>query len=123
MRFIRPALLAAGLVLSLPLMAEDRPDHFKGKPANTLKEAVANFSEYNRKLDTLLKKKELAPQDLHDIHVLTYTLENALEKIRADLADLADTLESVHLGSENADVDAVRQHGKHYLDTARQVIR
>jgi hypothetical protein len=123
MSLIRPALLAAGLLLSLPALAEDRPDHFKGKPADTLKEAVSNFAEYNRKLDKLLKQKTLATKDLHEIHVLTYTLENALEKIRADLGELAETLEAVHVASENADAEAVRQQGRAYLDTAREVIR
>lgn len=44
--------------------AEKRPDHFKGLPAKTLTQAVANFSESNAKLDALIKQKTLTPQDL-----------------------------------------------------------
>jgi hypothetical protein len=123
MRLIRPVLVTAALALGLPALASERPDHFKGKPADTLEQAVANFSEYNRKLDTLLKQKTLAGKDMHEIHMLTYTLENALEKIRAELGELAETLEAVHVASENADADTVREQGRAYLQSARQVIR
>lgn len=70
------------LSLSAMIQAEERPDHFKGKPSETLEQAVANFSEYNGKLADLLAKDALSPQDLHQVHELTYTLENALEKIQ-----------------------------------------
>lgn len=100
----------------------NRPDHFKGKPANTLEEAVGNFSEYNSKLAAIVAKDELSPLDMHEVHQLTYTLENALEKIRAELATLAETLEAVHVASEHADVATVKTQGKAYLDKSRKVV-
>ena len=59
----------------------ERPDHFKGEPADTLQQAVTNLSEYNARFDKLLAEDELTPMDMHEVHQLTYTLENALQKI------------------------------------------
>ncbi|MCW5599326.1 MAG: hypothetical protein KIT59_09470 [Nitrosomonas sp.] len=119
--FLITSLLA--LSLSTMAQAEERPDHFKGKPSETLEQAVVNFSEYNGKLADLLAKDALSPQDLHQVHELTYTLENALEKINAELTELANTLEAVHVASENGDAKTTKEQGARYLDTARKVIK
>lgn len=113
-------LLSAGSALAF---ADDRPDHYQGKPAKTLEQAVANFSEYNQKLADILAKKELSAADMHQVHELTYTLENALEKIRDELDDLEDVLEEVHEASEYANITKVQKYGKVYLETARKVIK
>lgn len=119
--FLITSLLA--LSLSTMAQAEERPDHFKGKPSETLEQAVVNFSEYNGKLADLLAKDALSPHDLHQVHELTYTLENALEKINAELTELANTLEAVHVASENGDTKTTKEQGARYLDTARKVIK
>lgn len=111
------------LSLSAMIQAEERPDHFKGKSSETLEQAVANFSEYNGKLADLLAKDALSPHDLHQVHELTYTLENALEKLNAELTELANTLEAVHVASENGDAKTTKEQGARYLDTARKVIK
>ncbi len=111
------------LIFSALTFADERPDHFKGKPAETLEQAVANFSKYNNKLANILAKDNLSPEELHSIHELTYTLENALEKINAEFAELAKMLETVHVASETADAKTVKNQGTRYLDTAFQVIK
>lgn len=116
-------LITAALLLSAPLQADDRPEHFEGKPSRTLTEAMAHFSEYNRQLEALLARGELTPQDLHDIHVLTYTLENALERIDDSVAQLQEQLEDVHKGSERADPEKVKRQGKAYLTLSRELVR
>jgi len=83
--------------LTLPVFADDRPSHYEGEPAATLEQAVANFSEYNARLETILGRGELDSGDLHEVHRLTYTLENALEKLREEMEDLAEVLEEVHI--------------------------
>lgn len=108
--------------LSGASLASDRPDHFQGESSETLEAAVSNFSEYNKKLADVLAKDELAPADMVQVHELTYTLENALEKIRDELEDLADTLEEVHVASEKLDADEIREQGNSYLDTAGKII-
>lgn len=109
--------------LTLPVFADDRPSHYEGEPAATLEQAVANFSEYNARLETILDRGELDSGDLHEVHRLTYTLENALEKLREEMEDLAEVLEEVHIASENADPETVQSRGRSYLETSRQIIR
>lgn len=124
MKFTSMLLAATLFALSASGSAfAQRPDHFKGKKAETLNEAVANFSEYNKKLSTILAKRDLTPTDMAKVHELTYTLENALNNIRAELATLAQTLEEVHVASERQDVKAVKARGQSYLLTAREIVR
>jgi hypothetical protein len=115
------SLLALGL--SAMVQAEERPRHFKSKPSETLEQAVANFSEYNGKLADLLTKEALSPHDLHQVHELTYTLENALEIINAEFTKLAKTLEAIHIASESGDAKTTKEEGARYLDTAHQVVK
>lgn len=120
------ALFSASLLalwLVVPAFAEQRPDHYQGKAAETIEDAVANFREYNNRLAALVNKGALSDQDLSRIHEMTYTLENALEKIREELEDLADVLEEVHVASETADADRVKSRGRAYLETAGQIVR
>lgn len=114
--------LAIVLAGSAPAMSDDRVEHYEGKTAESLEEAVGHFSEYNAKLSEALQKDELTGEDLETIHELTYTLENALAIIREDLAELADTLEAVHLASETHDPEDTKKHGAAYLEAARTVI-
>jgi hypothetical protein len=114
-------------LLSTSALAEvdssERPEHYKGKPANTLEQAVSNFKEYNAKLDTLVKQDKLSADDMILVHELTYTLENALAKINAEFSALADTLEIVHKASETHDEETVRKQGREYLKVSRKVVR
>lgn len=99
----------------------DEVEHYEGKESANLKEAVANFSEYNEKLEKILDG-ELTPEAMNEVHQLTYTLENALGKINEEFDGLAVTLEEIHLASERADTDSVASNGKDYLETSRTVI-
>jgi uncharacterized protein (DUF342 family) len=110
------------LLLATAAQAEERPEHFEGESADTLAEAVANFSETNRELADLLAQDELSNADLGTIHELTYTLENALAKIDEELDTMSVDLEEVHLGSETADRERVRSHGAAYLEAAQTLV-
>ena len=108
--------------LTFPVISfADEVEHYEGKESATLKEAVANFSEYNEKLEKILDG-ELTPEAMNEIHRLTYTLENALGKINEEFDGLAETLEEIHLASESADTKGVATNGKDYLETSRTVI-
>jgi septal ring factor EnvC (AmiA/AmiB activator) len=102
--------------------ADERVDHFEGEPAETLEQAVANFSDYNARLSEVLSQDKLTASDLARVHELSYTLENALGKINSELKTLSETLESLHLASEALDDQAARDHGREYLETAAKVI-
>ncbi|MDN6319533.1 MAG: hypothetical protein L0J77_07195 [Marinobacter sp.] len=113
--------IAASLLIATPVFASD-PAHFKGQPANTLEKAVANFSEYNNKLDKVLAG-DLTPEAMNTVHQFTYTLENALQKLDDEIDELEETLEKVHKASEHADPDTVRSAGEQYLTNSRKIIK
>ena len=102
--------------------AHERPDHFKGLPAETLEEAVANFSEYNKKLEAMMDKG-LSRRDMGEVHQMTYTMENALEKIHEEVAQLVDTLEDLHLASEGTDPRDMATKAAIYLEAAQTLIK
>lgn len=117
----------AGLTIGLAFAGtsfadDDRTKHFKGLPAPDLATAVANFSEYNTRLEAKLASK-LTDEDLAEIHMLTYTLENALEKIEDELEELAETLEEVHVASETFDREKLKKNGDVYLQVSRTIIK
>ena len=126
---IRNAMTAVAILTFVAMSAtsaigdEERVEHYKGLPAETLDDAVTNFSEHNTRLASVLEKSELTGEDLQTVHELTYTLENALEKINADLTALAETLEALHVASETDDPEGTKTHGAAYLKTAQTIIR
>jgi DnaJ-domain-containing protein 1 len=119
-KFLVTALLVG--VASVASAETDRVEHFRGLPADSLEQAVTNFSEYNGKLRTVLDKDNLDAQDLATVHELTYTIENALAKINAELAGLAETLEEVHIASETGDIDTVKTKGQKFGSIAAEVV-
>ncbi|MFO7594605.1 MAG: DUF6746 family protein [Pseudomonadota bacterium] len=108
-------------VLSFAVQAE-RIDHFKGKEAETLNEAYENLETGNRKLQKLMEG-ELTAETMAEIHQLTYTLENALQKIDSDIDRIAASLEAVHLATERNNTAVAREQGKRYLDLSREIVR
>lgn len=120
--YLLPLTFTLALMSSAASATDDAVKHFKGVPSDTLEQAVVNFSEYNNKLEAVLAG-DLDPQAMSDVHQLTYTLENALGKMRDDLKDLADTLEEIHLASERMDTEAVQSHGQLYLEQSRKLVK
>jgi hypothetical protein len=120
MNLLRASLLTVAFGFALPALADDRPQHFEGEPAESLEQALANFAEYNARIAAVLEQDELDPTDLGRIHELTYTLENALERIDDEYDRLEEQLEELHLASEGADTDKARQLGETYLGNAHR---
>jgi len=114
-------LTAVVLLFTAPVSASE-VDHYQGKEADTLEEAVANLREYNGHLQELLDKEELTAGDLEKVHQLTYTLENALKRINTELGGIAGDLETVHLASERREVETVRAKGRAYIDQVDTLI-
>jgi hypothetical protein len=96
--------------------AEDY-EHSKGLPAETLEQALENYDVYNQKLSDMLAQ-ELTPESMHEIHMLSYTLENALERIEHTLDQHQEDLETVHKASEHMKADKVIEYGQKYLETS-----
>ncbi|HTN31146.1 MAG TPA: DUF6746 family protein [Pseudomonas sp.] len=104
------------------LADDDRIKHAKGLPAPTLAEAVSNLNSHNAKLAQLLEQP-LTAQRMDEAHLLSYTLENALKRIDADLDAIAEALEAMHIASESNDPQTVKQQGQAYLDGIRPLLR
>ncbi|SHE89216.1 hypothetical protein SAMN02745148_01347 [Modicisalibacter ilicicola DSM 19980] len=100
---------------------EERPEHFAGESAETLEQAVTNFSEYNQRLEELLNQ-ELTPERMAKIHELSYTLENALAKIDEEVDLMSVLLEDMHLASESADPRTTKNAGKAYLNSGQTLV-
>ncbi|MCE8021689.1 hypothetical protein HOP51_16455 [Halomonas sp. MCCC 1A11036] len=127
MKALLPLLLLTSLLIApgysqAQTQAGSSPAHFKGEPAETLSQAVANFSEYNQRLAELLVQDELSLTDLGTVHELTYTLENALEKIQEEVEAMTHILEEVHQGSETGDFEHVQSNGAAYLEAAQTLV-
>lgn len=122
------ALLCAILGCSTATIAADpepvpnRVAHYEGKQADTVAGSLANLREANAELRTLLEGA-LTEDDMHDVHSLSYTLEEALKEIAAEVKELQDVVEDVHLGSEGMKQELVRSKGLDYLQRIEQLLK
>lgn len=107
-------------VVSTPAIAMDDDDHFEGLPAETLDDALTNLRAGLPELHAALGG-ELDELAMNDIHELTYTLENAMARLRLEIIALEAELEALHLASERWDAGAVRTHGATYLEGASKL--
>ena len=118
-------LLAGGFVVGGSAIAseesehghdDERAEHFEGETAADIGEARANLAEANAELRELLAQDELSSADMGRVHELSYTMENALQRVQTDLEEAAVALEEVHLASEEMDRETVTQRAPDYLD-------
>ncbi len=103
--------------------ASERPAHFEGQQAKTLAEAVTLLSDNNKKLALLVAKDQLNAEELFEVHQLTYTLENALQKMQTEMTEIAAVLEEVHLASEKNDSATVKTRTQVYLDKSAELAK
>ena len=122
MKKVCSAAAVALLMMASTVQADDRPAHFKGEAAPSWEVAVTNLTEYNERLAALVNKDELTAEDLNQVHQLTYTLENALERMEDEIEDIAETLEKVHVASETNQPDTVKKEGEKYLTDVKKVL-
>ena len=118
------ALLATTPFISTSVVADDderQYQHFKPEPANNLQQAIMNLTKYNAKLEDIING-DLTAEDMAKVHELTYTLEVALARLSKELNVAANSLEEVHLGSEQMNKQRVKGFGKDYLKTLNHVL-
>ena len=113
------AILSLFFTVAAPAQADKNANHFPSLDAPTASVAFCNLKSYNEKLNAVVTKDDLTPLDMVKVHELTYTLENALARLQADLTTSAAALESVHLASEDMDQGIVQSAGQKYI-TAMQ---
>jgi hypothetical protein len=118
------ALLSATPLVSTSALADDderQYQHFKPEPAENLQQAVMNLNKYNAMLDEIVNG-DLSAEDMAKVHELTYTLEVALARLSKELDVAANSLEEVHLGSEQMNKQRVKGFGKDYLKTLNHLL-
>lgn len=122
--------LAIGVMagLAAPAWANDaqqapnRVSHYAAQKAGSIDEALANLREANAKLTALLAG-EVGEYDIHDIHSLSYTLEESLERIGKEIKQLHGTVADMHFASEGLNRDAVIDYGKAYLSGIEKIVK
>lgn len=120
-------------ILLIPLLAlcalhpaladSERPDPFQGERAADLGEAFALLRAYNATLSEVTAGESRSTADMADIHRLSYTMENALERIEDEVEALAELLEAVHVASEGMDRDTVRRCAAEYLSGSEALLQ
>lgn len=98
-----------------------RIDHFQAKHADSVEEAIANLRDANAKLAQLLSG-EVNDYAMHDIHSLSYTVEESLTRIIDEMKMLLDTAGDMHFATEGLKREAVIDYGDAYLSGVRKVI-
>ncbi|PLW82360.1 hypothetical protein CWI75_11385 [Kineobactrum sediminis] len=115
--------LAVWVLFASQASADDRPGHFRGEPSATLEEAFANLESYNARLRDTLDSGEVQGDDFNQIHLLTYTLENALERIESELEMLEESLEEIHIGSERGEPGRIDENAADYFSRADSLLK
>lgn len=122
--FLTATLLSATPLVSTSAIADDderQYQHFKPEPAENLQQAIMNLNKYNAMLDEIVNG-DLSAEDMAKVHELTYTLEVALARLSKELDVAANSLEEVHLGSEQMNKQRVKGFGKDYLKTLNHLL-
>lgn len=115
------AVVVAGTMLGMSQVHAS--GHFKGKPAETLEQAVQNLKEYNPKLEAIVNQDKISTAQMGEIHQLTYTLENALERLEKEIDIIEDLLEDVHKASEKADYEKAKKQGRAYIEKMNTLLK
>lgn len=108
-------LCACAVGATEPARADDRPDHFEGETSTSFADAIDRLADANRRLRELTEGRTPTPAELHEIHVASYTMENAIARLRADLDTAAAALGRLHLASERGESAAVESAAREYL--------
>lgn len=121
MKIVSAALACAALLLVPHAYAQEDDGHFEGLPAGSLEEAVANLRTHTALLEARLAG-EVDQEAMMDIHEISYTLENAIARLSAELDTLSAALEEVHLASEQWDDETVTEQGEVFVSGVRVIL-
>lgn len=104
------------------VQADEKYSHFPSLKADNTSAALCNLSKYNEKLQAIVNKQKLTTEDMVKVHELTYTLENAVQRLQKDLDTIAVDLEKVHKASEHLDQSTIKGSGDKYLTATSLVL-
>lgn len=103
--------------------ASERVDHFEGDSAATWSEAITLLNKANQELAQIAKTGQLSHQDSARIHQLSYSMENALATLSAQLNTTSQVLEQLHLSSETPELGQTKQLQQLYLETVAPITK
>lgn len=104
--------------------ADDKPiKHIEVEDISVASEAKNVFNETTLRLKSM---QSLNAQELHDIHMITYSLEKAVAyyvinsngERKNSAEEIAEVVEKIHLASENDRSTQVRTHLDEYFELA-----
>lgn len=106
-------------LIANPAMANENTvqtaQHFAAKSAPDTNTAMCNLAQFNTILSKVTSADKIDPVAMVKVHELTYTLENALARLKITLEETAIALEEVHLASERFDESVVKSQSAAYL--------
>lgn len=106
----------------LGFASEDEYKHFKGEKTENLAQAVKVFSEQNKKFAAMIQDGTVDLKEMGQIHQMTYSMENALKKIKDEVDNMEELLENVHKASEHGGTKTVIKDGGKYLEKAQTLV-
>ena len=120
MKTILSILLALIIVSTQSVLADGAIKHVDLPDITTMEEAESVFATTTTQLK---EKKLLNPQELHEIHMITYSLEKAIAYFVESLKDdqqamakeMAEIVELIHISSENNRSDETRANLERYF--------
>ena len=121
MKTILSILLALIIVSTQSVLADGAIKHVDLPDITTMEEAESVFATTTTQLK---EKKLLNPQELHEIHMITYSLEKAIAYFVESLKDdqqamakeMAEIVELIHISSENNRSDETRANLERYFN-------
>lgn len=113
MRIIIP-ILSLFLLVTLPLKAEERADHYEGASIATKEEAVKLLSAKRAEINTLITEDKITDSAFEKIHETSYTLENIVDKLKESETGVAvdaldEVVQAIHYASEEHEEEKVRE--------------
>lgn len=114
------AVVLTGAIVAPAIAEEDhdeaRVEHYQGHAIATPEEALKTLQDENVEISAILKVEKLTGLQFEKIHEISYTLENAIDKLIAEKAAPQDQLDAVdeavqavHHASENHEEEKVRE--------------
>ncbi len=125
MKLIKTSIISLLFIFSVTAgnaFAGERADHYKGKVPKSLGQAMNYLRSHNTQLNTLLKAEKLSPQQLDEIHQMTYTMENAIKKLKNEVTLISDSLEALHKASETGKTKITKNLGEKYLLLSKPLV-
>ena len=123
-RFINQACASVALFFSVIGMSQALSDgNASANHFPSVAEAQYNLAKYNASLQDIINQSKLTVTDMLSVHELTYTLEQAIQRLQVSLADVAEELEKVHKASEHLDRNTIVSSGQIYQEKLQAILQ